>query len=346
MVSEEVILDVKNLSTHFFTSDGVVKAVNDVSFTLHRGEVVGLVGESGCGKSVTVMSLLQLIPNPPGKIMGGSAIFKGQDLLSLNKQSLQKIRGNIISMIFQDPMTSLNPYMKISAQIMEPLLVHNNINRAQAKKRCMELMEMVGIEDVSSRIDNYPHEFSGGMRQRAMIAMSLACEPDILIADEPTTALDVSVQVQILDLIKDLAKRLGTAVIFITHDLGVVANMCNRVYVMYAGRMIENTDVSRLFANPTHPYTQGLIDSVVQLYEKKEESLKIIEGQPPMLINVPNACLFYPRCKFAMDVCKRERPRKLEVSEKHYVECWLTTQEFCVEKSAFDNINKNITHGK
>lgn len=323
MATQDIILDVCNLSTHFSTVDGVVEAVNDVSFHLHRGEIVGLVGESGCGKSVTVMSLLQLIPQPPGKIVSGSIKFDGKDLRLLNNKELQKIRGNKISMIFQDPMTSLNPYMRISHQIMETLIVHGNMNKSQAYARALKLMKMVGVNDAEKRLDNYPHEFSGGMRQRAMIAMALACEPDILIADEPTTALDVSVQVQILQIIKDLAQRLGTAVIFITHDLGVVANMCDRVYVMYAGRMIEEADVVRLFDNAAHPYTQGLIDSVVQLYEKEGGILRIIEGQPPVLTNIPNACLFYPRCKFAKDICKKSRPVKKEIASKHYVDCWL-----------------------
>lgn len=322
-MNDDIILEVKNLSTHFNTQDGVVKAVNDISFSLKKGEILGIVGESGCGKSVSVMSLLQLIPTPPGKIVSGSVMFQGNDLLQMSERALQKIRGNNISVIFQDPMTSLNPYMKISKQIMEPLIIHKKLQRGEALRRTIQLLEMVGISDVAQRVHYYPHEFSGGMRQRVMIAMALACEPDILIADEPTTALDVSVQIQVLEIIKDLSKKLGTAVIFITHDLGVVAHMCDRVNVMYAGRIVEEAAVDELFHNGKHPYTEGLIESVAQLYEKTSGTLSIIEGQPPMLINMPDACLFYPRCKYAHDACLKKLPPPIKISEHHSVKCFL-----------------------
>lgn len=325
-MTDDIILEVKNLSTHFNTQDGVVKAVNDVSFSLKKGEVLGIVGESGCGKSVSVMSLLQLIPTPPGKIVSGSVMFQGNDLLQMNEKSLQTIRGNNIAVIFQDPMTSLNPYMKISKQIMEPLIIHKGLNKKAALQKTISLLQMVGIDDADKRVHYYPHEFSGGMRQRVMIAMALACEPDILIADEPTTALDVSVQVQVLEIIKDLTKKLGTAVIFITHDLGVVAHMCDRVNVMYAGRIVEEAPVHELFHNGKHPYTEGLIESVSQLYENTGDTLTIIEGQPPVLINMPDACLFYPRCKYAHDACLEKRPPATQISDKHIVKCFLHTE--------------------
>ncbi len=319
---KELLLDVKNLSTHFFTPDGIVKAVDDISFVLRKGEVLGLVGESGCGKSVTVMSLLKLIPKP-GQIVSGSVNYKGVDLIKCNTRTLQKIRGNNISMIFQDPMTSLNPFMRISSQIMEPLMIHRGMKKKQAFEKAIDILKMVGISDAEQRIRNYPHEFSGGMRQRAMIAMALACEPDILIADEPTTALDVSVQIQILETIKELATMLGTAVIFITHDLGVVANMCDRVHVMYAGRIVEEAPVTRLFKHPAHPYTQGLIDSVQQLFDDTQEPLRVIEGHPPTLVNMPDACLFYPRCPHAHELCTKKRPPRVHLHSTHMAECWL-----------------------
>ena len=319
----DTLLEVQGLSTQFVTSDGIVEAVNDIRFSLKKGEVFGLVGESGCGKSVTVLSLLRLLPKHITH-SSGSVRYRGQDLLQLNERELQQIRGNKISMIFQDPMTSLNPYMRISEQINESMRVHQKLSRKQARTRCLELLQAVGIKDAAKRMDSYPHEFSGGMRQRVMIAMALACEPEIIIADEPTTALDVSVQIQILDVLQELAQSLGTAVIFITHDLGVVANMCDRVAVMYAGRIIETAPVERLFAHPTHPYTRGLLDSVVQLYEKHKGKLRIIEGQPPLLINMPDACLFFPRCEHARELCRRKRPtlRQLTEEHAHFSACW------------------------
>ncbi len=342
------ILEVENLSAEFATNEGIVKAVNEVSFVLRQGEVLGLVGESGCGKSVAVMSLLRLLPRNAAR-SSGRVLYRGQDLLQLREKELQQVRGNKISMIFQDPMTSLNPYMRISDQICETMRVHQKMKRRESRQRCRELLQAVGIRNAQQRMDNYPHEFSGGMRQRVMIAMALACEPDIIIADEPTTALDVSVQVQILDVLKDLAKRSGTALIFITHDLGVVANMCDRVAVMYAGRIIETAPVAKIFANTGHPYTQGLLNSVVQLYQQQQGDLEVIEGQPPILINMPEACLFFPRCKQRLSLCRRRRPnleplqalaeqtQDLEVPEpkqqpgqdsgqgpgQHYAACWL-----------------------
>ncbi len=305
---KDVILQVDNLSTEFSTKDGVINAVNEVSFSLRQGEVLGLVGESGCGKSVTVMSLLRLLPKHSARSRG-RVLFRGQDLLQITDRQLQQVRGNKISMIFQDPMTSLNPYMRIADQITETMRVHKKMKRHEERQRCLELLQAVGIRNAERRMNSFPHEFSGGMRQRVMIAMALACEPDVIIADEPTTALDVSVQVQFLDVLKDLAERFGTSVIFITHDLSVIANICDRVAVMYAGRIIETAPVESLFASPSHPYTQGLLDSVVQLYERQEGDLRIIEGQPPILIDMPEACLFFPRCKYTRAKCRSARPQ-------------------------------------
>ena len=322
----DIILEVNKLSIEFSTNDGIIKAVNDVHLSLKKGEVLGLVGESGSGKSVTVMSLLRLLPKHSAR-SEGQVLFQGRDLLQLKDKELQQVRGNQISMIFQDPMTSLNPYMRVSNQITETMQVHQKVRRKEARARCLELLRAVGIKNAEKRMDSYPHEFSGGMRQRVMIAMALACNPDIIIADEPTTALDVSVQVQILDVLKDLAKRFGTAVIFITHDLSVVANMCDRVAVMYAGRIIETAAVEKLFTAPSHPYTQGLLDSVMQLYQKGSGDLRIIEGQPPILIDMPDACLFFPRCKYVEPICRRKRPYMRLLSQArdlaaHYAACW------------------------
>ena len=298
------LLEVKNLRTSFYTRYGTIRAVNDVSFSLEKGETLGIVGESGSGKSVTCYSLMRLIPQPPGKIEGGTAMFDGVDLLSASQEQLGKIRGKRISMIFQDPMTSLNPYMRISEQLIEPLLIHENISREDALKRGVQILQDVGVPDAANRIRSYPHEFSGGMRQRVMIAMALITKPELLIADEPTTALDVTVQAQILDLVKKMQRELGMAVIWITHDLGVVAGFCQRVQVMYAGRIAERAATEELFAHTAHPYTRALQKSIPAL-QPKGEALYTIRGMPPDLSRSIPGCPFVPRCEFAQEQCKQ-----------------------------------------
>ena len=282
------LLQVKDLQTQFFTQDGVVKAVNGVSFSLDEGETLGIVGESGCGKSVTVLSIMRLIPNPPGKIVGGQVLFDGEDLLKVDDEEIRRVRGNKIAMIFQDPMTSLNPVLTICRQISESLELHLNMSKDAARKRSIELLELVGIPEAAKRIDDYPHQFSGGMRQRVMIAMGLSCNPQLLIADEPTTALDVTIQAQIIDLVKRLQRELGMAVIWITHDLGVVAGMCKRVIIMYAGNIIEQAPVEEVYANPRHPYALGLLASIPRLDAVRKSKLTPIEGLPPDLIDMPD----------------------------------------------------------
>jgi oligopeptide transport system ATP-binding protein len=314
------LLEVENLRTYFYTRGGVIRAVNDVSFSLSRGETLGIVGESGSGKSVTCYSLLGLIPKPPGKIVSGHANFGGVDLLNCPESELRQIRGKRISMIFQDPMTSLNPYMRISDQLVEPLLVHEKVSRSKAFAKAVASLEEVGIQDAGSRINLYPHQFSGGMRQRVMIAMALISRPEILIADEPTTALDVTVQAQILELIKQRQKDLGTSVIFITHDLGVVASFCKDVNVMYAGRIVESASTEEIFARPTHPYNAALQQSIPALH-KKGELLFTIPGLPPDLtIEIPG-CSFAPRCAHAIERCKEEPPSLQEATPNHRTSC-------------------------
>ena len=281
------ILEVKDLQTYFRTDAGIVKAVDGVSFRLDKGETLGIVGESGSGKSVTNMSIMRLIPTPPGKIVGGEILLDGENILEMNEKELSKIRGNRISMIFQDPMTALNPYLKISTQLIETIRLHQGLDKIEARKKAIEMLKLVGIPAAERRIDAYPHQFSGGMRQRVMIAIALSCNPEVLIADEPTTALDVTIQAQILDLIKDLSLKLNTAVIMITHDLGVVAGMCDNVCVMYAGRIVERAPVDDLFESPKHPYTNGLIQSIPRLDEKSSDRLYSIDGQPPNVIDLP-----------------------------------------------------------
>jgi oligopeptide transport system ATP-binding protein len=321
------LLQVKDLKTQFFTQDGVVNAVNGVSFDLYEEETLGIVGESGSGKSVTALSLMGLIPQPPGKITNGEVLFKGRDLVGLPENEMRKIRGKEIAMIFQDPMTSLNPVLTISRQIGEALQLHMDMDRAAARKRTIELLKLVGIPSAADRIDDYPHQFSGGMRQRVMIAMALSCNPKLLIADEPTTALDVTIQAQILDLIKRLKREFGTAVMMITHDLGVVAGMCDRVQVMYAGHLVEQASVEQLYADPRHPYTLGLIRSVPRLDEVRKERLEPIPGLPPDLVNVPPGCPFYPRCSFHMPVCLDQRPLLRPVDGAHTAACWADIKE-------------------
>jgi oligopeptide transport system ATP-binding protein len=321
------LLQVKDLKTQFFTQDGVVNAVNGVSFDHYEEETLGIVGESGSGKSVTALSLMGLIPQPPGKITNGEVLFKGRDLVGLPENEMRKIRGKEIAMIFQDPMTSLNPVLTISRQIGEALQLHMDMDKAAARKRTIELLKLVGIPSAADRIDDYPHQFSGGMRQRVMIAMALSCNPKLLIADEPTTALDVTIQAQILDLIKRLKREFGTAVMMITHDLGVVAGMCDRVQVMYAGHLVEQASVEQLYADPRHPYTLGLIRSVPRLDEARKERLEPIPGLPPDLVNVPPGCPFYPRCSFHMPVCLEQRPLLRPVDGAHTAACWADIKE-------------------
>jgi oligopeptide transport system ATP-binding protein len=314
---------VKNLTTQFFTQDGVVHAVNGISYTVDQGETVAIVGESGSGKSVGVMSLIRLIPQPPGKIVDGEVWFDGQDILQLNEEQLRRIRGNRIAMIFQDPMTSLNPVLTIGRQITEALELHLNMSRDQARKRAVELLELVGIPGAAARLDDYPHQFSGGMRQRVMIAMGLSCNPQLLIADEPTTALDVTIQAQIVDLVARLKEELGMAVIWITHDLGVVAGMAERVLVMYSGFIVEEALVDDLYAEPRHPYTLGLLRSIPRLDLGRQKRLIPIEGLPPDLLEPPSHCPFAPRCAFAYDKCWEENPPLMEVGPNHRSACWV-----------------------
>jgi oligopeptide transport system ATP-binding protein len=317
------LLEVKNLKTHFFTPDGVVKAVNGVSYTLDDGESLGLVGESGCGKSVSALSLMRLIPTPPGRIVEGEVILDGRDLLKLSDEDIRRVRGNDVAMIFQDPMTSLNPVLTIGRQISEALELHKSMNRSQARERTIELLELVGIPSARSRVDDYPHQFSGGKRQRVMIAMALSSEPKILLADEPTTALDVTIQAQILDLIKRLRSELGMAVVLITHDLGVVAGIADKICVMYSGYIVESAPAGDLFANPRHPYTLGLLRSIPRIDEPRREKLIPIEGLPPDLIDAPPGCPFQPRCVYAVDRCREENPSLEPVSRGHMIACWV-----------------------
>lgn len=316
----EVLLEVKNLKTYFFTDEGVVKAVDDVSFSLRRGESLGIVGESGSGKSVTALSIMRLIQDPPGKILGGEILFKGEDLLKKKEEEMRDVRGNKISMIFQDPMTSLNPVFTIGDQIMEAIILHQKLDKTSARRKAIEMLELVRIPEAEKRIDEYPHQFSGGMRQRVMIAMALSCNPEILIADEPTTALDVTIQAQIIELIKQLQKELGMSLILITHDMGVVAETCHNVVVMYAGKVVEYADVKTIFKNPAHPYTIGLLESVPRL-DLRKERLKAIEGQPPDLVALPNYCYYAERCPYRTEVCLKQIPELVEVEPGHYSRC-------------------------
>jgi len=315
------LLEVKNLETQFFTKEGIVRAVNSISYELNTGETLGIVGESGCGKSVGALSLLRLIPSPPGKIVGGEILFDGIDLLKVHESEIERIRGNRIAMIFQDPMTSLNPMMPIGRQISESLELHLKMNKKEARAKAIELLEMVRIPSAADRIDDYPIQFSGGMRQRVMIAMALSCNPEILIADEPTTALDVTIQAQITDLVNRLREEIGMAVIWITHDLGVVAGLTDRVIVMYAGRIVEEAPVEELYENPRHPYTIGLLGSVPRLDEERPEQLTSIEGMPPDMIDYPSGCPFYARCTFRIDRCLESPPDLRAVGPGHKAAC-------------------------
>jgi oligopeptide transport system ATP-binding protein len=317
------LLEVKGLKTQFSTQDGVVKAVDGVSFYVDEGETLGIVGESGCGKSVSVLSVMRLIPQPPGKIVAGEVWFEGVDLLKLSDEEMRKVRGNKLAMIFQDPMTSLNPVLTIGRQIREALELHMGMNKDRSRRRATELLQLVGIPEAAARLEDYPHQFSGGMRQRAMIAMALACNPKLLIADEPTTALDVTIQAQIVELVKRLRDELGMAILWITHDLGVIAGLADRMQVMYAGHVVEEAPVKELYANPRHPYTLGLLGSLPRLDEVRAQKLRSIEGLPPDLIDLPPGCPFQPRCAFAVERCVQERPELEAVGPGHRIACWV-----------------------
>jgi oligopeptide/dipeptide ABC transporter ATP-binding protein len=316
------VLDVKDLKTVFRTRSGEIHAVNKVSFDLRPGELLGVVGESGSGKSVTMMSLIGLLPSPPAEVRGGTVMFGGEDLLKVREERLRALRGARIGFVFQDPMTSLNPVFTVGYQIMEPLRKHMGLDKKAARKRARELLELVGIPDAERRLGDYPHQFSGGMRQRVMIAIALACDPEVLIADEPTTALDVTIQAQILELMKELREKLGMAVIWITHDLGVIAGIADRVMVMYGGQVVEQAPVRELFGNPQHPYTRALLKTVPSVSGEREEKLAVIEGQPPILSAEPAACPFRARCAQAFERCQRENPARLPVGPGHDAACF------------------------
>ena len=318
-----ILLEVKNLKTHFVTRSGVVRAVDDVSWDVGESETVALVGESGCGKSVSALSIMRLVAGPSGRIVGGQILFRGRDLLRLSEEEMRHVRGREIGMVFQEPMTSLNPVLTIGRQLTEGLEIHLGLAPAEARRRSAELLGMVGIPDPERRLPQYPHQFSGGMRQRMMIAMALSCNPSLILADEPTTALDVTIQAQILELMKDLSRRFGVALLIITHNLGVVARYADRVNVMYAGRIIERGTARELYANPRHPYTLGLLRSVPRLDEPRRARLDPIEGQPPDLTRLPAGCAFTPRCAFSVDRCRIEVPPLRPVNGAGHVSaCW------------------------
>jgi oligopeptide/dipeptide ABC transporter ATP-binding protein len=314
------LLEIRDLSVHFFTEEGVVRAVENVSFEIHPGEILSLVGESGCGKSVTGLSILRLIPSPPGRIVSGEILFDGMGLLQLEEKEMEKVRGNEIAMIFQEPMTSLNPVFTIGNQIMEAILFHQKLDKTEARRRALEMLDRVKIPSPEMRIDAYPHQLSGGMRQRAMIAMALSCQPKLLIADEPTTALDVTIQAQILQLLKEIQREMGMAVMLITHDLGVVSEIADRVAVMYAGRIVEVASIEALFGQMRHPYTKGLLDSIPQLQEKRRR-LNAIPGQVPNPMDLPVGCKFHPRCHLMIEECKKEEPPLFQVNGDHFSRC-------------------------
>ena len=319
------VLQVNGLKTYFYTEDGMIRSVDGINITVGERETVGIVGESGCGKSVTSLSIMRLVPTPHGKIVEGSIQFQGKDLINLSEKAMRSIRGNDIAMIFQEPMTSLNPVFTIGDQISETIRLHMKLNKKDARNRSIELLRQVGIPRAEGIMNEYPHQLSGGMRQRVMIAMAMACNPKVLIADEPTTALDVTIQAQILDLMKTIQQESGTSILLITHDLGVVAEMCDRVIVMYAGKVVEETDVHSLFNNPKHPYTQGLLSSIPKLHERKER-LESIKGNVPTPFNMPSGCKFAPRCSSATELCYQQEPEleQLETAAiSHQVRCWL-----------------------
>jgi len=336
----EALLEVQNLRTSFFTSDGVVHAVDNVSFHVRRGEAVALVGESGCGKSVTAMSIMRLVASP-GKITGGAIRFKGRDLASLSEKEMRNVRGNDIAMVFQEPMTSLNPVFKIGAQVAEAIRIHRKMSKKDAWQEAGRMLELVSIPDPYKRLDDYPHQLSGGMRQRVMIAMALSCDPELLIADEPTTALDVTIQAQIMELLASLQKKLGLAILLITHDLGVVAEFCERVIVMYTGRIVEEASVGELFANPAHPYTRGLLKSLPSINEdpaNRPPRLATIRGMVPSLTALPHGCKFNPRCPDVMEICYGNEPAQMKVGDAHTARCYLHGDQADPERtSAIEN---------
>lgn len=314
-------LDIRNLETSFFTAQGTARAVDGVSLSVDRGETLALVGESGCGKTMLALSVLRLVPDPPGRIVGGEIIFDGQDLLKLSEKEMRSVRGNRISMIFQEPMTSLNPVFKVGEQIAEAIRLHQKATKAEAAQAAVEMLKLVGIPNPRQRADNYPHEMSGGMRQRVVIAMALACNPDVVLADEPSTALDVTIQAQILNLMVEMKRKKDASIVLITHDLGIVAQSCSRVAVMYAGQIVEQASVTELFGQPLHPYTQGLMQSIPKL-GRRGEGLSPIRGIVPALTDLPEGCRFHPRCPHAMDRCRTERPGRTS-DGSHFVRCWL-----------------------
>jgi peptide/nickel transport system ATP-binding protein/oligopeptide transport system ATP-binding protein len=316
------VLEVTDLRTVFATRDGAVHAVNGVSFAIAPGELLGVVGESGSGKSVTMMSLMGLLPSPPAQVVGGSILYQGREVRAMSDRELRDLRGGEIGFVFQDPMTSLNPVFTVGYQLVEPIRVHLGLSKAAARARAAELLALVGIPDAARRLDDYPHQFSGGMRQRVMIAMALSCDPKVLIADEPTTALDVTIQAQILQIVRELRHKLGMGIIWITHDLGLVAGIADRVMVMYAGLVVEHGPVAELFANPQHPYTRALLGTVPSVTGERARRLKTIEGQPPVLAAEPNYCPFAPRCPHVFNRCRTENPRRELVAPGHDVACW------------------------
>jgi oligopeptide transport system ATP-binding protein len=321
-----VLLQVRDLRTYFFTFDRAIKAVDGISYDIDPGEILGLVGESGCGKSVSALSLLQLIPSPPGKIVSGQVLFQGRDLLTLGKEEIRKIRGNEIAMVFQEPMTSLNPVLTIGRQLSEPLEVHRNMSPHEARHQCIKLLSLVQIPDGKMRLDDYPHQYSGGMRQRVMIAMALSCQPKLLIADEPTTAIDVTIQAQLMELMKKVTQEAGTALLIITHNLGVIARYADRVNVMYAGRIVEKGAARDIYEDPRHPYTIGLLRSVPRLDLAVKKRLVPIEGAPPDLGNLPEGCSFAPRCNQMVERCREEIPLLRPVAEEHEAACWVNVR--------------------
>jgi oligopeptide/dipeptide ABC transporter ATP-binding protein len=321
------ILKVENLETFFYTKEGIVKAVDDISFDLKEGETLGIAGESGAGKSVTALSLIRLVSWPPGKIIGGEILFEGENLLKLSNRKIRNIRGSAISMIFQDPMTSLNPVFTVGRQIMEKIFIHQRMSKKNARKITLNLLRDVGIPNPEVRIDQYPHEYSGGMRQRAMIAMALSSTPKILIADEPTTALDVTIQAQILDLMNKLKDKYGSSIIIITHDMGVLAEMADKIVVMYAGKIMEYADAETIFYNPKHPYTWGLLKSIPKVDQDRDEILTPIRGNPPSLLNLPDGCSFNNRCEYAKNICFKEKPVLRKIGDNHKVACHLSIKE-------------------
>jgi len=316
------LLKIRNLKTYFYTYGGIVKALEDINLDIYKGESFGLVGETGCGKSVTALSIMRLIQWPPGKIIGGKIIFNGKDLLKISEEEMRKVRGEEISMIFQEPMTSLNPVFTIGNQIIETILIHQKIDKKKAEKKALKMLKITRMPDAERMLNKYPHELSGGMCQRVMIAMALACEPSLLIADEPTTALDVTIQAQILDIIQEINKKITSAMLLITHDLGVVSQVCDRVGVMYAGYIIEVGTVKQIFKNPVHPYTKGLMNAIpkIHLHTKK---LEVIKGAVPNLITPPPGCRFHPRCEYATDECRKKIPFLVEIEKGHHVACFM-----------------------